>query len=68
MKSVFEVTIEQDVSADNEYRPEREVLVVGAVNALIATRKALREAQRNGFMKSRPLEVVNVARIVRNFS
>jgi len=67
MRSVFEVTIERDTSVDRLYRPSSEVYEVGAVNALIATRKALRLARTNGFMKSRPLEVVKVERVIRHF-
>jgi hypothetical protein len=66
MKSVFAVQVEQDVSIDREYRPQIETYEIAAVNAIIATRKALRLAARNGFMKSRPLEVVSVQRIVRD--
>lgn len=70
MRSVFHVTIAQNISnvPQQDYNPQRETYVVGAVNALIATRKALREAHRNGFLKSIPLEVETVERVVRDFS
>jgi hypothetical protein len=67
MRSVFEVTVEQDVSINRVYRPETQVYEIGAVNAVIATNKALRLARQNGFMKSRPLEVVKVVRVIRHF-
>jgi hypothetical protein len=70
MRSIFEVTVEQNVSDDPEHRlsMQREVFVVGAVNAIIAARKALTQAKRNGYLKSRPLEITKVERIIRDFS
>ena len=68
MKSAFKVTIEQDVSAADSsyYNPNRETWSVQAPNAQVAIRKALKVARANGFMKSRPLEVVLVERIARD--